>query len=577
MQYIKCTGCSATLKFANGGPRTRVRCPRCRTVTSPPTPPEDSLDLAPATSVSTSSTQTAELADQEGNFPDFSPSREQADGHQPGFLLNIDHQLSTVHLVVATKPPLLMSYEAVVAGLKTNRITYGIKYDTIKVACMSLEYPDELRIGQAFLVAQGVPAAVGDDGVIDYLVDVTGEGKQAASVRDDQDARVDYKAVTGILTVSNGDPLAQIKKPSLGTTGVGLDGQATPALPGQPVAILPGEGVRFNPDDNRYYATRDGRPLLNESNLTVLDIYEVAEDVDMSVGHITFNGHVIVRGSVLDDFAIKCKSIEVHGTVGAARIICRGDAMFHGGVNGNQNGHLRIGGHCNAKYLNEAELTVSRDLTVERGVSNCQLACGGVVFADRVIGGRAIALKGFEINYLGSDLGVSTHLVSGQHPLKEKVAERLSQEMALLESLQKDNRPGFLKEDPQAEDDNSAQPHDQEPTANTETSPNLDGSETADTPEQHSAPTPNTKEVWDRICKLQEKLAELEESEAEFSIRQINIGSKLFADVIVTLGDQTREFKSPKGGKQSIKLDENEAIDIGPYRRRPRDSQREPS
>ncbi|MEE2757985.1 MAG: FapA family protein [Myxococcota bacterium] len=565
MQYIKCHGCSATLKFAHRGSKTRVRCPRCRAVTAAPTRPDDTSKLPDFTEPLDVATQTAELDDPELNFPDIRDSVDPpTDESRPGFAMQIDHQLSTVHLVVETKPPVLANYEGVIAALKTNRISHGIAFDTIKVACMSLDYPEDLKIGQSFLIAQGVPAAVGDDGTIEYLVDVTGENQQATASQNDQDGRVDYKAIAGILTVNNGAPLAQITKPTMGTPGVGLDGKPTPALPGQPVQILPGEGVRFSPEDNRYYATRDGRPLLTDSNLTVLDIYEVAEDVDMSIGHIAFNGHVIVRGSVLDDFEIKCKSIEVHGTVGAARITCSGDAMLHGGVNGNQNGRLRIGGHCSAKYLNEAELFVNRDLTVERGVSNCQLACGSVVFADRVIGGRAVALKGFEINYLGSDLGVSTHLISGRHPLREKLTARLSTEMALLESLQKDPRSAVSNHSVQ---DGSAGPNPADLNPEEQTKDPLE-----DTNEDESAASAGTKEIWERICGLQTKLASLEEKESALAIKQVNIGSQLFADVIVTLGEQTREFKTPKGGKQSIRLDENGAIDIGPYKRRPRNT-----
>ena len=202
------------------------------------------------------------------------------------------------------------------------------------------------------------------------------------------DARADYKAMTEIPTVKAGQHLATIHPPVPGKSGVALDGTPFSADDAQPANIVAGDGVEIGANGHRLYATRPGRAVLSDETLIVFDVYQVDGDVDLTIGNIAFDGHVAVSGNVLDEFEIRCKSLEVHGTVGASIIECSGDATLSGGVNGNQKGRLIIGGTCTVKYLNEVNASIEGDLVVERGVTNSIIECGSSVIAERIVGGR---------------------------------------------------------------------------------------------------------------------------------------------------------------------------------------------
>ena len=159
------------------------------------------------------------------------------------------------------------------------------------------------------------------------------------------------------------------------------------------VKLTLGDGVRMANDGASVVATIDGRPMIMDEHITVLEIYEIAGDVDYSTGNIRFDGHVVVQGLVLDDFEIHCRSLEVHGIVGSALIRCEADATFHGGVNGHHRVQIVVGGQCMARYLNEVTIRVDEELKVERGITNSDVACIGSVLAERIVGVLAVPMR----------------------------------------------------------------------------------------------------------------------------------------------------------------------------------------
>ena len=59
---------------------------------------------------------------------------------------------------------------------------------------------------------------------------------------------------------------------------------------------------------SKIYAESGGRPEFKDNRLTISSIYEIKNDVCFETGNIDFDGHVVVHGSVLDDFSIEAKS-----------------------------------------------------------------------------------------------------------------------------------------------------------------------------------------------------------------------------------------------------------------------------
>ena len=80
--------------------------------------------------------------------------------------------------------------------------------------------------------------------------------------------------MTSIPSVSKGDHVAIITLPTRGTPGIALDGCPLPTA-GHNVDLVVGEGVEFDDSTKTYIAAKDGRPMLKDNALCVLDVYEV--------------------------------------------------------------------------------------------------------------------------------------------------------------------------------------------------------------------------------------------------------------------------------------------------------------
>ena len=289
-------------------------------------------------------------------------------------------------------------------------------------------------------------------------------------------------------------------------------------------------------------ATIDGRPMIMDEHITVLEIYEIAGDVDYSTGNIRFDGHVVVQGLVLDDFEIHCRSLEVHGTVGSALIRCEADATFHGGVNGQHRGHIVVGGQCMARYLNEVTIRVDAELKVERGITNSDVACIGSVLAERIVGGTCRAYGGIESKDFGSDLGVTTRLLPGadfQREALEVSIDALREQLFHLDK-RRSTITGSQVQDPVQ----------------------VDASEM-----NHSNSSGDRQALAQRLDILETTLEAIDQNR-EAPVAVANVTGNVYADVVVTIKGQSKEFNESRSGKWSIKMSpDTQQIDLDSYRR----------
>ena len=556
--YLTCRGCAITLRVIQEHAGKRVRCPRCRTVT-----PLDPNDVMTTTAYAT---RTADLGENEDDFPirneDDASERTDANmvqhPHPKGYILEVQPDGCLAELVVTRGINTLTTAAAIHEAIRHHRITFGLDDNRLTVAIMALNYPSELELGQRFTVATGRLPTSGSDGYIDFLLDVSGE-RAGPNPQSESDGRVDYKAMSEIPTVTVGTVVARRIPPEPGHPGIGIDGRPISAEPTVPASLQVGEGIELGPDGQTFIATIEGRPIVRDEVLSVLDVFMVDGDVDMSTGNISFNGHVVIKGNVLDEFHIRCKTLEVHGTVGSAFLECSGDAELKGGVNGLRTGMLRIGGHCSAKYLNEVNAEIRGNLTVERGLTNSNIGCTGTIEAERIIGGRTTVLQGLVVNYLGSELGVTTTVLAGTHFEMVRTRSSLDSLALKLDQLVDDVATGHREGSSAADEgveqaDGDIPPIGDAPEASKRASESSQGS---------------TTRLQMKIDGLKRKMIELESLAERKRLPFINIGIQLYADTVIEIDSLSREFSSSYAGQATIAVDdEQHLIERGTYRRR---------
>lgn len=296
----------------------------------------------------------------------------------------------------------------------------------------------DLPVGTRLLVAEGQAAQDGQDGCLEFLVDVSGRRHYAEGA----DGSLDFRETNLIKSVTDRERLARVVEPTEGTPGRSIFGEVLGPKAGKPVRYKAGGNVELAGD--QLVSTVSGQPRFDGEKLWVDPVLVVSGDVDYEVGNIHFTGTVEVRGSVLDGFTVEAEGdIEIAGMAGACELRSGGDITVRSGVNGHGRARLEAGGSVRAKYLNEVEVCAGGDVEVASEVVNSEVSSLGRVLVSlgTVMGGRVVARGGVEVGTLGSELGVPTKVIFGQD---YEVLGRLEAVSGRLRDIETE-LPGLIK------------------------------------------------------------------------------------------------------------------------------------
>ena len=310
----------------------------------------------------------------------------------------------TVHDAANSIPPVEL-----INLLRKNDITRSVDLEQVAIFCTDAAQGED---PQDFILARGITPINGEDGWFELIV---ATGDEEAPLPVDQKGRVDFKAIQSFSNVEQDQQVGAIHLPTNGVEGETIAGLPIPAKAGEPSKLIAGEGVLINPEGTQASATRAGRAVFNKNTLSVLDEFLVSGDVDLSVGHVTFNGFVVVKGDVLDDFNIAAtKGVNISGAVGICHIKSGGPVTI-GTMAGRGSGSIRCEGDLQARYLNQVTVECQGNISISHEVRNSEIkATGRIDVAKGIItGGRAVALEGIEAKILGARAGVKTYVTSG--------------------------------------------------------------------------------------------------------------------------------------------------------------------
>lgn len=293
--------------------------------------------------------------------------------------------------------------------LKKNNISDTVDLEQVAIFC------SEAALGenpQNVLIAKGIAAIEGEDGWFELIVATGDEQKDF----DDEDiAHVDFKLVQTFSNVVAGQQIGAIHPPTDGVPGKNIFGEIIQPTAGKPSKLRAGPGVDISSDGQQAVATQQGRAVFESSVLSVVDEFVVSGDVDLSVGHITFNGFVVVKGDVLDDFNITAtKGVDISGAVGACKIKSDGPVSI-GTMAGMGTGSIHCKGNLKARYLNQVKVECLGNINVSGEVRNSSIKATGLIDISKgmITGGEAVALEGIEARIIGARAGVKTYLTTG--------------------------------------------------------------------------------------------------------------------------------------------------------------------
>lgn len=422
-----------------------------------------------------------------------------------------------------TSPPRsLPAYELINLLLQHN-IRHNIDFAALYNFCAAVEGGSEQT---SVLLATGTAPQTGEDGWFELVVKTS--GNDAAFVEDEK-GRIDLRTRHAYTEIEVGQKIGILHQPRDGIPGTAVDGSPIPAERGRIYSLVAGEGVEMKFDGRVAFASRSGRSLLERQVLAVVDQLVISGDLDLEVGNVNFNGFVEVKGDVRDDFHIKAtKGIKVGGVVGACQLES-GGLVEIGSMAGKESGKIICHGDLTAGFLNQVNVQCFADVLITNEIRNSIVKATGKIVVERgpIIGGSCIALKGIEAKILGATSGLETRLVAG---IYFPDADRFNFLYQRLQSIEEQIRRLKSAIGPLQK--------------------------LSDLDETTGKRLAILGEQWEKLeVERDELLAELEAStrqERETSNPKINVGSRLFDGVHITLGNSSHKYTMVRSGPLSI-------------------------
>lgn len=292
-------------------------------------------------------------------------------------------------------------------ALEENKIKYGLKKDTIEKLVKTPVYNKDV------LIAVGKEPVKGDNAEFTYHFKT--EVKKRPKV--DKKGNADHKELNIIQNVKPDTLLLEKKAPKPGKPGITVRNEEVSAQYGDDKQLKAGEGCEFREGDTKIYSTISGHPVINEDTVYVSTLYEIEGDVNYETGNIKFDGSVLVKGSVADEFEIEAThDIEVIGNVYKARLNAGGNIVVHQGINGREEGEIIAGKSITSKYVENANLEAKENIIVTNNILHSNIKSGNEIKClgkGLIAGGNITARTSIECKTLGSSANVHTVVILG--------------------------------------------------------------------------------------------------------------------------------------------------------------------
>jgi len=302
-----------------------------------------------------------------------------------------------------------LAFDQVDQALFNHEVVHGIQLDAIRQALDTCNL-DRKRLTDV-VVAQGtvpvpfVPAHI-------HLEDKLFEEKTPDV---DGIQSVDFKDIQPFIMVEQGSLLAIRVADAFGSPGTDVLGREVPYPTKKQPEWVPGANLVDTPVG--FEAGVDGRLVLEPPKFSVNPVLELKEGVNYKTGNIRFKGEVIVHGKIAAGFAVEAGgSLSASDTIDAFDLKVGRDLVSPGGIIGNGEGRMEVGGLVRVKFLEHVRLVCQGDVWAESVVMNSVVKTRGkLILGDKGIlaGGQIHSLNGVEVHQIGTATGPRTELYVG--------------------------------------------------------------------------------------------------------------------------------------------------------------------
>lgn len=333
---------------------------------------------------------------------------------------------------IVTKPEKwgrVLEPEDIMANLDIKGVKFGILEEKIR------ELLENEIYNTPFLVAQGKQVEYGEDAVITYNFRTETDKVQ---LKEEENGRVDYFNLDLVQNVVAGQVLATKKPATQGSAGRSVTNKRIETKAGKEIPLQAGRNCHLEADGLSIVSDIHGQVLLANNKVVVDPVYEVAGNLDLGVGNVTFLGTVVVKGNVEENLEIKAAgNVEVLGTVNMAKIEAEGSVIVRQGIIGKGEGVIKAGQDVMAKFIERCRISAGNDVVVVESIVDSQVDAGRRVLClqgkrGTLSGGRTRAREEINVKNLGNENSPTTIVEVGIDPKSREKFDSLSEEKRQL-------------------------------------------------------------------------------------------------------------------------------------------------
>jgi len=315
------------------------------------------------------------------------------------------------------------------------------KEGLINLAHKSITEPEGSLVKE--VIANGKLPVNGSNARIKMLVQCAQD--RILRPKEREDGSVDMKDLGDIICVRVGEPLAQRVPLTEGIKGFTVTGINLEPNPGEDIEMTIGEGTAISPKNkNVLISTLVGLPRAIRNGIEIDEVYKI-KNVDVTTGHINFEGSVIIDGDVCEGMKVVAKGdITIGGFVESAHLEAGGDITIMSGIIGKKqevedlsasditmSANIHAGGNIFAKYCQYADITCNT-LRINNQLMHSiihvddKLWVGSEEKADgKLIAGYINAVNSVHAGTVGATAGSFTTITFNKkiHELKDQIKE----------------------------------------------------------------------------------------------------------------------------------------------------------
>jgi uncharacterized protein (DUF342 family) len=342
--------------------------------------------------------------------------------------INIDEKNMVVEACITTaKGGALLSIENAQKALADAGVKKGINPRALDTF-LGQQFEQLSGSSYSAIIAHGRNPKEGSDAKFVRLCSTAQD--RVLSPQAKEGGKVDMKNLGAIITVKPGTPLMQRIAATLGEDGYTVFGDLITATPGKDHQLQPFEGTKIDQNNsNMLIADCKGVPVALPRGMRVDDVL-CFENVDVSTGHVDFDGSVIISGDVKDGMRVKANGdITVLGFVESGVVQSNSAITIMLGAIGRKREseeeftcHIIAQRTISIGYAQYCNIKTEQDLFIERQALHCDLSARRLIRvgkADKplgkIIGGRILDAMRIETGELGAPSGTKTRVFLAQN------------------------------------------------------------------------------------------------------------------------------------------------------------------